>query len=317
MRKIFVSAGDRSCEGVWAGTFGTTGSRTFIVRWEGYEGAYSTTYETVPTTIWEMKFFEATPNTFELHIEQNANFRAEFDDAQLLQQGLNPSVGPCPIRFPDMDADISDAIADGIIFVGSAGNSGMKIDTPSGLDYNNYVVLNGLPTYYHRGSSPGASHTDAICVGAIDSASTETKATSSNTGPGVDVYAPGRNVISSVYDGSGSASPTIEENSVTYQKLTSTSTASPQVTGILALSLENYPNMTPAEAKSFITKFSKSTMDDTGGSYNDNTSLQGGANRFAYYRKERPDNGLLIPKTVRFIRPDTGAVFPRPQIRRK
>jgi hypothetical protein len=317
VRKIFVSAGDRSCEGVWTGTFGTTGSRTFIVRWEGYEGAYSTTYETTPTVIWEMKFFEATPNTFQLHIVQNANFRAEFDNAQLLQRGLNLTVGTCPIRFSDIDADISDAIDDGIIFVGSAGNSGMKIDTPAGLDYNNSVVVNGLPTYYHRGGSPGSSHSDVICVGSIDSASTETKATSSNTGPGVDVYAPGRNVISSVYDGSGSLSPTIEENLETYQKLSGTSAASPQVTGILALALENYPNMTPTEAKSFITKFAKNTITDTEGGYDDSTSLQGSANRFAYYRKERPDNGLLIPKTVRFIRPDTGAVFPRPQIRRK
>jgi subtilisin family serine protease len=110
--------------------------------------------------------------------------------------------------------------------------------------------------------------------------------------------------------------PTIEENSGTYQKISGTSMASPQVTGMLALALENYPDMTPTEAKSFITKFSKSTINDTGGSYDDSTSLQGSANRFAYYRKERPDNGLLIPKTVRFIRPDTGVVFPRPQIRK-
>jgi hypothetical protein len=317
MRKILVSASDRSCEGVWSGTFGTTGSRTFIVRWEGYEGAYSTSYETEPTVIWEMKFFEATPDTFELHIVENANFRAEFDAAQLLQQGLNLNVGTTPFRVSDIDADISDAIDDGIIFVGSAGNSGMKIDTPTGLDYNNYVVVNGLPVYYQQGSSPTSSHPNVICVGAIDSASNETKATFSNAGPGVDVYAPGRNVISSVYNGSSSLAPTIEENSGTYQKLSGTSMASPQVTGILALALENYPDMTPTEAKSFITKFSKSTIDDTGGSYDDSTSLQGSANKFAYYRKERPDNGLLIPKTVRFIRPDTGVLFPRPQIRKK
>jgi len=74
--------------------------------------------------------------------------------------------------------------------------------------------------------------------------------------------------------------------------------------------------MTPAEAKAFVTKFARSNLLDTEGSYDDNTSLQGSANRFAYYRKERPDNGVLIPKTARYIRPDTGAVFPRPLIRR-
>jgi hypothetical protein len=75
--------------------------------------------------------------------------------------------------------------------------------------------------------------------------------------------------------------------------------------------------MTPAEAKLFVTKFAKSTISDTEGGYDDSTSLQGSANRFAYYRKERPDNGVLIPKTVRFIRPESGVVFPRPKIRRK
>jgi subtilisin family serine protease len=264
-----------------------------------------------------MKFFEATPDTFELHVVENANYRAEFTESQILQNGLQLSFGPTPIRISEIDADAADAIDNGIIFVSSAGNSGMKIDTPDGLDYDNYVVVNGFPIYYQQGTSPGSSHDDAICVGAIDSASTETKATFSNSGPGVDVYAPGRNIISSVYDGSSSLSPTIEENEGTYQKLSGTSMASPQVTGILALALENYPNMTPAEAKSFITKFAKSTITDTAGGYDDNTSLQGGDNRFAYYRKERPDNGLLIPKTVRFIRPDTGVVFPRPQIRKK
>jgi hypothetical protein len=318
IRKIFVSAGDRSCEDLWSGSFGVSPNRTFVVRWEGYEGAYSTTYETTPTVIWEMKFFEATPNTFELQIVENANFRAEFDAAGILQNGLKVNVlGLSPIKNTDIDADIDDLINDGIIVVGSAGNSGIKIDDVGGLDYDNYVVDNGLPIFYHRGSSPSTSHPAVICVGSIDSASSETKAVASNTGPRVDIFAPGRNIASSVFDGTGSNIPIIAEGGGNYQLRNGTSMACAQITGILALILESYPLMTPAEAKLFVTKFARSTVNDTEGGYDDNTSLQGSANRFAYYRKERPDNGVLIPKTVRYIRPDTGAVFPRPLIRRK
>jgi subtilisin family serine protease len=139
----------------------------------------------------------------------------------------------------------------------------------------------------------------------------------SNTGPRVDIFAPGRNIASSVFDGTGSNSSIISEGGGNYQLRNGTSMACAQITGILALILESYPLITPAEAKLFVTKFARSTINDTEGGYDDNTSLQGSANRFVYYRKERPDNGVLIPKTVRYIRPDTGAVFPRPLIRRK
>lgn len=316
IRKIFVSGGDRSCENIWSGTIGTAPNRTHVVRWEGYEGAYSTTFESTPSTIWEMKFFEATPNRIEVHVVDNANYRGEFTDSEMISAGLKVTTVPNPLRNTDIDADISDAIGSGIIFVGSAGNNGLKIDTPAGEDYNNYVVENGLPIFYHRGSSPSASHPDVICVGSVDSASTETKAVASNTGPRVDIYAPGQNVMSSVYDNTGVINDTILEGGGNYQKRSGTSVACAQVTGILALVLENYPWMTSADAKNFITKIAKTSMNNTAGGYNDNTSLQGGPNRFAYYRKERQDNGVLIPKVARFVRPDTGAVYPRPQIKR-
>ncbi len=317
IRKLFVSAGDRSCENIWTGTIGTSPNRTHIVRWEGYEGAYSTTYEGEPTTVWEMHFSEASPNTIDVHVVSNANYRGEFTDQELIQYGLKVTPVYNPLRNTDIDADITDAINAGVIFVSSAGNNGLKIDNSDGDDFTNYVVVNGLPVYYHRGGSPGTAE-NVICVGSVDSSSTETKAVSSNTGPRVDIYAPGINVMSAVYDETGAAggTTTIIESGGSYQKRSGTSMACAQVTGILALALEAYPTMTPVEAKNFITKFARSTLNDTAGGYDDNTSLQNGNNRFAFYRKERQDSGMLIPKTVRYVRPDTGAVFPRPQIRR-
>ena len=45
-----------------------------------------------------------------------------------------------PARDPSLDADIQDAIDEGIIFVCSAGNSYWKCDTSTGDDYNNSIV---------------------------------------------------------------------------------------------------------------------------------------------------------------------------------
>jgi hypothetical protein len=202
-RKIFVSAGDRSCKDVLSGVFGTAPNRTVVVRYEGFEGAFSTIYETEPTIIWEMTFYEATPNVIDVHVISNSAYRKQFTFEDLESYGINFNNGFVPIRNEALDADIADAIDEGIIFIGSAGNNSTKIDVESGDDYDNLLVFNGLPINYHRGSSPGASHPDVICVGALDSSSIENKNQQSNTGPRVDIYAPGTNIISAVFDDTG------------------------------------------------------------------------------------------------------------------
>ena len=59
-----------------------------------------------------------------------------------------------PARIAAVDADVQDAIADGVIVISSAGNSYWNCDTSSGNDYNNYVVTSGT-IYHSRGSTPG------------------------------------------------------------------------------------------------------------------------------------------------------------------
>lgn len=402
-RKILVSAGDRSASSIWSGTFGTSGSRTFVVRYEGFEGAYSSVYETIPTIIWEMRFYEASPTQIDVNIVVNSAYRAELSTQDLIDYGINFNNGTAPFRNTAVDADILDAINEGIVFVGSAGNNATKIDVIGGPDYDNYFVDNGLPVYYHRGSSPGTSHPDIICVGNLDSASIEGKNQTSNTGPRVDVYAPGTNIVSAVYDstnglgdlttdlyltitsgyaGTGSAlaqagraaltiaghglsngdiititdcsqaAYNVERATVTvinsntfsysiadtgyssasdsltgtvkvgglFQKYSGTSMATAQVTGLVALALEQYPWMTQADAKEYILNYAKAgLMFSTGSefSYTDATSLQGGSDRISYYYKERPDTGTLIPKDRQWLRPTSGQVYPRPKIKRK
>jgi hypothetical protein len=321
VRKILVSAGDRSCQRLWSQLSGTTGSRTFKIRWEGHDGANGGVLGS-PTTLWEMTFYEATPAQIDLHIGANANYRGEFTYDDLENYGILQTDGFCPVRDAAMDADVASAIADGIIFVGAAGNAAYKVDVPGGPDYDNYFLDNGEAIYYHRGSSPSASHADVICVGALDSTTQENKLQSANTGPRVDLYAPGRNIISAVFDDSGDPNGNfagiVTSGGYNFQKYNGSSMAAAQVTGVLAVALETYPSMNQAAAKAYIIGYAKSgLMYSTSGGLKDGTDLQGGNNRILYYYKERPDQGVVFPKRNYKQRPSTGSVWPRPSIRRK
>lgn len=174
-----------------------------------------------------------------------------------------------PFVNSSLDADIQDAINDGIIVVGAAGNNSLLIDVSGGIDYNNtisgFFPSNGLPFTlpYHRGMSPVAA-ANAICVGAIGTSTDDSKATFSNTGPRVDIFAPGQLIISTVNSGGVSDS---RDGSYFLNKLSGTSMASPQVCGVLALVLETYPNLTHQQAIDFINSMSKlDQITDTGGS---------------------------------------------------
>lgn len=398
VRKVVISGGDRSARKCYTQTTGTAGSRIFRIRWEGHEAANGADVN-APTMIWEMKFFEATPTTFEVHVGSNSVYKGEFTQTQLLDYGIDLNSTTAPQRNAAIEADIDDCIAEGVIFVGSAGNQSYKIDVGGGQDYENNYVVNGIPYYYHRGSSPGA-HPDVICVGALNASSLENKSQECNAGPRVDLYAPGVNIASAIYDVLGpgingqnggvressttvsistvsrasgistativTASPhglttgdviTIRDCSITsynttmstvtvtnsttftysntgstqstisatgtiepgywYQKYSGSSIAAAQVSGVLALALEEYPTMTQSEAKTYITRYARSDqMYDSGGGYTDYNSLQGGPNKILYYNKERQTEGSVIPKLNYKVRPLTGSVYPRIKIRR-
>lgn len=214
-------------------------------------------------------------------------------------------------------ADIEDAINEGIIMVGAAGNSDMKIDSSGGTDYNNYIVWNSVNVrYYHRGSW-NVSANNSICVGAASALINDSKATFSQCGPRIDVYAPGDNIISCLHDGtvSGGTITTVTDSrngSYVLGKYDGTSMASPQVCGILACALEQYPRMKPAESVNYIQSYAKqSQMYDSAGSYTDTTSLQGSENRYLFFYKERKESGVLQPRDTFKPRPSNGQVWPR------
>lgn len=195
--------------------------------------------------------------------------------------------GNHPYILNYLNVSVDNAAAAGVIMVGAAGNYYHKIDILGGQDYDNYYRYNYFDLYYediyyHRGSSPTCA-SSMITVGAIDNTATEQKAVFSECGPRVDVYAPGV-MIMAAYDNAPyvtNAVPDPRNSSYHLNKLSGTSMACPQVTGMLACVLQARPSMTTAEAKSFITEHSvKNSLQVSGvESYSNQRSLQGGHNR--------------------------------------
>ncbi len=129
-------------------------------------------------------------------------------------------------------------------------------------------------------------------VGNIDStvfsATTEYKASSSESGPGVDIWAPGTNIMSCTSTtnewGGGSQNYYLDSN-YRQTNIGGTSMASPQVAGVAACYLQINPQMTPAQLKTKILADSKQNVVYTTGLSNDYTndrSIEGGNNLFLY-----------------------------------
>jgi subtilisin family serine protease len=191
-----------------------------------------------------------------------------------------------------LNTSVENCSAAGVICVGAAGNYRHKIDVPGGPDYNNYYRYAGFEdVYYHRGSSPTCAPS-MINVGAIDSIMTsppiERKASFSETGPRVDIYAPGV-MIMGAYANKPYQTYAVPDprNSAYYlNKISGTSQATPQVTGLLACVLQARPRMNASQAKAFLTEYSvKNVLDQNAGAgtgYSNLFYLQGGNNRYLY-----------------------------------
>lgn len=218
-------------------------------------------------------------------------------------------------RITSVDTDIEELLDAGVHVCVAAGNRSHKIDESGGDDYNNYFGEGvDTPQYYHRGSSPyGDAGQDgtgprAIIVGNMDSSvhnsTTDRKSTSSECGPGVDIYAPGTNVMSATSNtnkwGSGSQNYYLN-SSYRQTNISGTSMASPQVAGVLACILEIYPHFTPAEAKQWLLDNAGSAIlnTGTGNDWTNDRSLKGGADKVLHLPFSHPKPFTLegIPLT--------------------
>jgi hypothetical protein len=325
--KIMWSCADNSVQRIYYGTEGSAPNRTYRVRMEGAAGTSGTLGS--PTMVCEYVFYENDPTRIDLQTGINARkTTGTFTTQQLIDWGFI-SGQRIPVRVAALDADLELAMQEGIVFVGAAGNGKWKHDVPGGLDWSNtfemanrYPGSVAQPYYYMRGTSPTANDNVAsgglfnlpnICVGSIDTIQYDQKVSYSDCGPGVDIYAPGTYIISALP--TGTADP--RNASYFLGKYSGTSMASPQVCGVLACALEIYPNMNQTEAKNYILSYAKSgQITATTGGPNDPHDLQGSANLFLYYKKERETSGNNFPKINFKARPAAGAVFPRVKIRR-
>ena len=225
-----------------------------------------------------------------------------------------------PARVAAVDADIQDAIDDGVIIISSAGNSYWNCDISGGDDYNNSINAGGT-LYHSRGSTPGSAD-NVICVGSIGSKVAEYKSNFSNWGERVDIWAPGSDIISAVYDSSSAATeggytPLVQDsrNSSYYlASIDGTSMSSPQVAGVIACLAEQEPYLTQAEALQHLKENSLSEIGTTG-TINQSTyeALGDSFNRYLFMPKKRPTSGTLSPALLHKNRnSDTdGVKYPR------
>lgn len=228
-----------------------------------------------------------------------------------------------PARVAAVDADIQDAINDGVIVISSAGNSYWNCDVSGGNDYNNSI--NNGAIYHSRGSTPGSAD-NVICVGSIGSKVNEYKSNFSNWGERVDIWAPGSDIISAVYDsssaateGSGSYTPIIADSrngSYYLASISGTSMSSPQVTGVIACLAEQEQNLTQAEALQHLKENALAEVGTTG-TINQSTyeAFGDGPNRYLFMPRKRPISGTLSPAFLHKNRNSDTAGIKYPRIR--
>ena len=225
-----------------------------------------------------------------------------------------------PNYFTSRNADMQDAINDGILIVASAGNSYWKTVNSSDQDYNNtYDMTYGginYTWYLHRGTGSGAGYAPIINVGATSNDTQEDKAPFSNVGSQVDIFAAGEAIQSSVHS-DGINDP--RNSSYQFSKYQGTSMSGPQVAGVLALLVESWPNITQAEAQAWlINKASVDQMQDTAtDDPMDTNSLQGAPNLYLRWINQRVETGVAFPQKNFKPRPASGITYPRARIRRR
>ena len=189
--------------------------------------------------------------------------------------GIGKNKTLLPADYPAMRADVEDAIEDGIIIIGAAGNDNCymvpEIDPntqATHVDWNNTVTFNVggtnlSPHEYNRGSSPSNAK-GVVCVGALSAVEDFRRAEFTNYGPRVDVFAAGQQILSSwngavpgVVDPKYTNTPAVGDR---FYSSNGTSMAAPQVAGIAACLATGKERFTNADLMGFIDRHSDALM---------------------------------------------------------
>tara|TARA_A100001234_G_scaffold172862_1_gene154282 strand:- start:8044 stop:10086 length:2043 start_codon:yes stop_codon:yes gene_type:complete len=209
--------------------------------------------------------------------------------------GIRFGVDTYPAYSSAIAADVQDAIADGVVIIGAAGNDNLLMAEEGDQDWNNYISVSGVGSfYYNRGAWPNTPNTDVINVGALQDHAQFRRSTYTMFGPGVDVFAPGDAILSSF--GNTGFNDTKYGAGNYFYPIQGTSMASPQVCGVIACIATGKERFTQTDALGYLQKTSLDgdmTFDVAGGGLNDNSCRQGSPNKYLRMENPRPIVGYL------------------------
>ena len=228
------------------------------------------------------------------------------DQVTAMKDGLNNQVSGAykswstSSRSDDTDDAASEMMAEGVIYIAAAGNNNQRLgigaDDPDRLNYMDDDWFNsGDPRSEFPGRACPCNHRDwmnpqgigfdsatdfhpVICVGAMDefieTDYSERKASYSNNGPGIDVWAPADETLAPGTNGvTGYADyERYDDNRFYDTPFAGTSAAAPVVTGLIALYLESNPTATSRQVKDWLKRRGSILTDTYQDQYPDDTT---------------------------------------------
>jgi len=227
--------------------------------------------------------------------------------------GIRFGVEVYPFYSVAVGADVQDAINDGVVVIGAAGNDNLLFSTPTDVNWNNIMQVAGVGSFYYmRGGWPNSADIECINVGALSNLANFRRSVYSNHGPGINVFAPGDNILSA-YNNTGLNDTKYTQGSGNYfYPISGTSMASPQVCGVIACLASGKERFTQQDAIGYLQRTSivgDMTFNVSGGGYNDNSSQQGSPNRYLSAVNPRKTSGQIAE--VKGQRRTSGQAFPR------
>ena len=168
--------------------------------------------------------------------------------------GMGPFHYSWAMHYASVNADVEDAIQDGVVVIAASGNSDCYHPNRQDAYWNNWIRLsNGTYLYPWRGSSPASlTGTDeVIAVGNMSNISDYSKSRSSNYGPGITVWAPGSMILSSYNNSTGYLDGKYGSPNF-FKAISGTSMASPQVCGVAACLATNKMRFTNRDLIGFL-----------------------------------------------------------------
>ena len=206
-------------------------------------------------------------------------------------------------RSNSTDTAANEMMAEGVIYVAAAGNNNQRLGIgtadPDRLNYMEDDYFNvGDPRSEFPGNATPCNHRDwmnpqgigfdtnvdpefhpVVCVGAMDDnaynndTSLESKASYSNNGPGIDVWAPADETLSAGTNGVSSYEDFQRYDDTRFYdcRFNGTSAAAPVATGVLALYLQSNPTATSREVKDWLKNYGSKVTTDYQDSQPDDT----------------------------------------------